>query len=244
MLHKTKGIVLHHLKYGDNSLVVTVYTESHGRKTFLVQGVKHKGKFRPSFFQPFTLLNLEAYINPKRDLQRIKEIALDHAFHSLPFDIAKSAIAIFLSEILYKALREEEANVGLFEYLYHAIQLVDVHEGGIANFHLVFLVNLSKFLGFYPHDNYSETNSIFDTANGKFSPSLLTQDVPSDREQSYWMHRLLSVSFEELETLEMNHRTRNALLVLIIEFYSYHLGGLGNIKSLAVLQSVFEEDTH
>ena len=243
MLQKTRGIVLHHLKYGDTSLIATIYTESHGRKTFLVQGVYgRKGKFKASFFQPFTLVEIEAYFHPGRDLQRLKEVNLPYPFHSIPFDNTKSAIALFLSEILYKSLREEEANQVLFEYLYHAIQLADVHEAGIANFHLVFLVNLAKYLGFYPENNYSEINNIFDPVNGRFYASLMSQGMQSDREQSYWMHRTLSASFDSLESLQMNHQARNALLKLIVEFYAYHLGGLGNIKSLPVLQSVFDDD--
>jgi DNA repair protein RecO (recombination protein O) len=242
MLHKTKAIALHHLKYGDTSLVVTMYTEHFGRKSFLVQGVYgKKSKFRPTFFQPFTLLDLEVYINPKRDLQRIKELNLHQPFHSLPFHATKSAIALFLSEILYKVLKEEEPNPLLFSYLFHSINVLDVTDTGTANFHLVFLINLTKYLGFYPENNYSEPVCIFDPVNGKFFPSSLLHSGYPDKVLSHLIHRLLSVSFEEMEQLALNHQTRNSLAKLLIEFYNLHLGGLGNVKSLPVLQSVFEE---
>jgi DNA repair protein RecO (recombination protein O) len=242
MIHKTKAIALHHLKYGDTSLVATMYTEHFGRKSFLVQGVyRPKSKFHPIFFQPFTLLDLEVYINPKRELQRIKEQNLHHPFHSLPFDTTKNAIALFLSEILYKVLKEEEPNPVLFSYLFHAIHILDITDTGTANFHLVFLINLTKYLGFYPENNYSGLNCIFDPANGKFSPPSLLQTGFPDNTLSHLVHRLLAISFEGMEELAINHQTRNSLVKLLIDFYNLHLGGLGNVKSLPVLQSVFED---
>jgi DNA repair protein RecO (recombination protein O) len=241
MLYKTKAIVINHLKYGDTSLVVTLYTEALGRKTFMVQGVyKKKSKFHPSFFQPFTLLNLEIDVNPRRELQRIKEIAFSYPFHSLPFDITKTSIALFISEVIYKTLKEEEPNQSMFDYLYNTIQLLDIKEHGIANFHLVFLINLTKYLGFFPANNYSEIDCLFDPVNGKFTPSLLTNSIHSDRSTSHYISELINLPFENLEDLQMNHQTRNSILSLLIEFYNLHLGGLTNVKSLPVLQSVFE----
>jgi DNA repair protein RecO len=241
MLHKTKGIVLNHLKYGDTSLVTTIYTEVLGRKSFMVQGVfKKKSKFPPPFFQPLTLLELEVDINSKRELQRIKEIRLAEPFHSLPFDAVKSAVSLFISEILYKTLKEEEPNPSLFDYLYHSIQLLDLKDAGIANFHMVFLLNLTKYLGFYPLNNYSETESIFDPLNGKFMSSLSSVSTNSERVVSEHINQLLNLSFDDLDQLHLSHQARNSILKLIIEFYNLHLGGLSNVKSLPVLQSVFE----
>ena len=243
MLHKTKGIVLNHLKYGENKLVTNIYTETHGRKAFLIHGLHgHKSKFHPTFFQPLTLLDLEVNINPKRELQQVKEINFDYSFQAIPYDNTKRAIALFLAEILFKTLKEEESNKSLFNYLFHAIQLLDAKETGIANFHLVFLMNLTKYLGFYPINNYSETNCIFDPVNGRFYAFISIPSANIDRTLSLGIHRLLTLTFDQLETLQLNHQTRNALLRLIIDFYHIHLGSLGAVKSLPILQSVFEED--
>jgi DNA repair protein RecO (recombination protein O) len=243
MLYKTKAIVLNHLKYGDTSLVATIYCEALGRKTFLVQGVyKKKSKFHSTFFQPFTILDLEVDVNPKRELQRIKEITLSDPFHTIPFDPVKSALIIFLAEVLYKTIKEEEPNPPLFDYIYHAIQLLDIKDTGVANFHLVFLINLTRYLGFYPENNYSETNCVFDPVNGKFFPALSHHSIEEEKLSSFWLSNLINLNFESLELLPMNHNTRNNLLKLIIEFYNLHLGGLSNVKSLSVLQSVFEEN--
>jgi DNA repair protein RecO (recombination protein O) len=163
-------------------------------------------------------------------------------FHSTPYTHTKRAIALFLAEILYKTLKEEESNPSLFNYLYHAFQLLDTKETGIANFHLVFLINLTKHLGFFPNDNYSESDCIFDPLNGRFYPFISSQFSDSDRSLGLWIHRLLTLSFNQLEKLQVNHQTRNALLKFIIDFYHIHLGSLGVVKSLPVLQSVFEEE--
>ena len=243
MIHRTRGIVLHHLKYGDTSLIVTIYTETHGRRAFLVQGVYgRKGKFHPSFFQPFSLLNLEVYINPKRDLQRIKEISFNTPLQSISFATTKSALALFICEILYKTIKEEEANTPLFAYLYHSIELLDLKESGVANFHLMFLIGLSKHLGFYPMDNFSEIDNLFDPANGRFYASLVSQSGGVDLILSRRVHEFLSSSYQRMDEIPMNHKLRNELLNLLIEFYNLHLGGLSNIKSLSVLQSVFDND--
>jgi DNA repair protein RecO len=240
MLYKTRGIVLNHLKYGDSSLVTTIYTEMFGRKTFLVQGVYgRKGKFRPTFFQPLTLLDLDVYINPKRDLQRIKEVAIECPFHSIPFVTVKSAVSLFVAEVLYKTLKEEEANPAMFDFLFHAIQIFDIKDSGSANFHLVFLLNLTKHLGFYPQDNYSAANCRFDPANGYFNAFLASSGDGKQKYISELFHQLMNVTFDGMEQPAMNHQTRNALLNLIIEYYNHHHGGLATLNSLPVLQSIF-----
>lgn len=241
MYHTTKGIVLNHIKYADTSLVTTIYTETHGRKSFMVPGVyKNKSKFPPVLFQPLTLLDLEISIAPKRELQRIKEASLYQPFHSIPFNTTKSAITLFIAEILYKTLHEEEPNYQLFNFLIHSIQLLDLNDSGTANFHLWFLINFTKHLGFYPTNNYSASNSCFDQANGRFYAPTLMSPTSEDFASAKWISKLLALQSTELNALSINHVTRNVLLTQLIEYYNAHQGHLGTIKSLAVLQSVFE----
>jgi DNA repair protein RecO (recombination protein O) len=241
MYFKTKGIVLNHIKYSDTSLVTTIYTETHGRQSFMVQGVfRNKSKFPPVFFQPLTLLDMEISIAPKRELQRIKEASLHQPFHSIPFNTVKSAITLFIAEMLYKTLHEEEPNPPLFSFLLHSIQLLDLNDQGTANFHLWFLVNFTRHLGFYPINNYSEANSCFDVANGRFYAPVLMKPTAEDYATAKWINTLLLLQSDELSALTINHTTRNALLSQLLDYYNMHQGHLGNIKSLAVLQSVFE----
>jgi DNA repair protein RecO (recombination protein O) len=240
MYFKSKAIVLHHIKYSDTSLIATLYTEAFGRQSFLIQGVyRKKSKYPPVLFQPLTLLEIETAISPKRELQRIKDASILHPFHSIPFSPDKSAIALFLSEILYKTLREEEKNPAMFGFLENSLQFLDRMDEGAANFHLWLLINLSKHLGFYPICNYSEENCLFDLANGRFyNPALITA-TNADREIAWWLNKFITLTPEKLPDLELNHQLRNSIIATLIEYYHIHLGNLGNIKSLAILQGVF-----
>lgn len=239
----TRGIVLNHLKYGDTSIVATIYTESHGRKTFLIQGVyKKKSKFHASFFQPLTLVNLEMSIKNSRELQRIKELSLSQPFHTIPFDMVKSTMAIFIAEMLYKCIKEEEHNPVLFSFLYNAIHLLDIQESAISNFHIVFLLKLTKYLGFAPDNNFSAINNMFDPVNGQFYHHVFSDGDKSDKELSKLLHHMMELSFDTIDTFPLNHLQRGLLLKKIIEFYTMHLNGIGDIKSLAVLKTVFEDE--
>src|SRR5512133_3092423 len=137
MLIKTRAIVLHHVKYGESSLIVTLYTERHGRMTCMVSGIRSKKTHLSlTFFQPLTLLEAEIYYRPNREVHRLKELSCPFHYTSIPFAITKSTISLFIAEILWLTLREEEANEELFNFLFHAFQLLDTKDEGVANFHL------------------------------------------------------------------------------------------------------------
>jgi DNA repair protein RecO (recombination protein O) len=242
MYFKTKAIVLNQIKYSDTSLIACLYTEVFGRRSFLVQGAyRRKSKHPAIFFQPLTLLEMEVSISPRRELQRIKDAAILHPFQTIPYQPDKGAIALFLSEIFYKTLREEEGNPAMFEFLENVIQFMDHMEQGVANFHLWLLLHFSKYLGFFPIDNYSNENCVFDSANGRFYNPVLNSVTNQEKDLAQWIHQLLSLSPEKLSTLELNHSLRNDIISLFIEYYQIHLGHLGPIKSLPVLQGVFGE---
>src|SRR6056297_3707722 len=171
MIQSTRGIVLHSFKYGETGIICNIYTETHGKVAFLVQGArKHKAKLKANLFQPLFLLDLEVYYKEKRQLQKIREARNAHPFQSIPYDFRKRTIALFIAEVLYKSLQEEESNPPLFSYLINQIKMLDLKEEGLANFHLYFLIHLSKYLGFFPQNNYSRSFTFFDMQNGKFTP--------------------------------------------------------------------------
>lgn len=240
MYHKTRAIVLNQLKYSDTSIIATLYTELFGRRTCMVQGVfKKKSKFPPVFFQPFTILEIELAISPKRELQRLKEATIVHPFHSIPFDPVKNAIVLFLSEVVYKTLREEEQNTVMFSFLENAIELLDRMDDGKANFHNWFLIQLTKYLGFYPSENYTESNCVFDLINGRFYDPSLKAATEMERETARWIYKIICSAPDTLNELKLNHELRNKIAETLIEYYHIHLGHFGNIKSLTVLQGVF-----
>lgn len=240
MQQKTKGIVLHYLKFGETGMIVTVYTEAFGRTSFLMQGIRgKKAKVKANLLQPLYLLDMEISYKAGRDLQRVIEMKIAKPFTSIPLDIRKSTQAIFLAEFLNKVLKEEESRPELFNFLYNSIQILDVIETGIANFHLVFLLKLAKFLGFGPSDNYSEKTPYFDIKDGIFVPYKPAHEYFLLPEKSRIIAELLRIDFESLPNFRVHHSLRDDLLEAIIVYYSVHFNRSLNIKSLSIFKEIF-----
>ncbi|MFC2152729.1 DNA repair protein RecO [Bacteroidota bacterium] len=240
MLYKTRGIVLHYIKYSETSLIVTIYTENFGRQAYIINGVRSKkSKIKANMFQPLFLLDMEVYYKPKRDLQRAKEIQSAFVFTTLPYDLKKSTLAIFIAEILYKTIREQEPNKELFNYLFNSIQLLDLKEKGISNFHLYFLIHLTKYLGFFPSNNYSEINCYFDLKAGSFVQIKPMHLSILEKDQSIFFNKMLNFSEDQHEELKLKYKDRIILLEKLIEYYILHNDGISNIKSLDIFKEVF-----
>jgi DNA repair protein RecO (recombination protein O) len=240
MIQKTRGIVLHHIKYSETSVIATIYTEKFGRQSFLIKGVRSKkATVKANILQPLFLLDLEVYYKPTRDLQSVKEVRNAFVFSAIPYDLRKSSIALFIAEILYKTIREQESNSELFDYLYHTIQMLDLKPDGISNFHLYFLIQLTRYLGFYPANNYSETNPYFDLQNGSFVAIKPMHNSYLNPELSEILSNILPFSENQHAEMTINYIQRTNLLDKIIDYYCIHNEGLTNVKSLAVLKDVF-----
>ena len=154
MLIKTKAIVLTKLKYRDNDLIVRCYTSHRGMVSYLLRNVLNskKGNAKAAYFQPLSQLQIEEQYNPSRSLQSIKDIRLEFNYENLHTNVLKSSIAMFLAEMLSVSLKEEEQNTRLYHYLETSFLVLDQEES-FSNFHLLFLFNLTKHLGFYPDQN-------------------------------------------------------------------------------------------
>jgi len=234
MLSKTKAIVLHHIKYGESSIIVTLYTEKHGRLTSIVSGVRsNRSRVPMIYFQPLTLLEAELYYKPNREIHRLKEATCHFHYVSVPFVTGKSAIAIFLADVLLHTLMEEESNPALFDFLYHAFQLFDTRDANWANFHLHFLFHYTRYLGFYPGE-------ISRPEDMNLSADLHVFRDLSD-EEFYAMVQMLKNSLAQADDLRLTHNSRAVLLDRILDFYSQHLEGIGKIKSRQVLKEIFME---
>lgn len=243
MIHKSKALVLHQVKYSETSLIVTLYTEFSGRQTYLINGIRSsKSKSKAALFQPLFLLDIEAYHHPGRDIHRLKEFKLSEVYQSLPFDILKSSVAIFLAEMLHRVLRSEEADPLLFEFLAHSLLFFDTAENGAANFHLWFLIQLSGYLGFKPVNNYSEINCWFHLKLGRFVPQRPVLPITPDLQQSEQLAQLMNLNPSELNRFVAGGTQRTALLTILVEYYAIHFEGIGKIHSLDVLAEVFQTD--
>jgi DNA repair protein RecO (recombination protein O) len=236
MITTTKAIVLSTIKYADYDIIVKCYTEL-GLKSYLVKRIfkQKKGKLSPAFFQPLTQLEITAKYNPNKTLHFIKEANVGYSYTTIFADVAKQTIAVFLSEVLTKVLREEETNHQLFTYLETAFIWLDTHHMS-ANFHLLFLMNLTKYLGFYPE---KDTSSLyFDLAAGKFSNQKpLNQYISGENLIHFKM--LLGTNFDVLHELKFNKKIRQTILENVIQYFQLHLPGFNKPKSLEVLKAVF-----
>ena len=239
-LLKTRGIVLHHIKYGDSSIITTIYTELHGRQSYMVNGVhSKKSKFRQAIFQPLSLLEMEVYFKNNRDIQRIKEAKPLAPFINIPQDMIKTSICLFLAEILYKTLYEEESNAPLFNFLFKSIELLETETVGIENFHIFFLVKYSRFLGILPDIKKLESDVYFDLRDGYFTGTIPFHGIYLDTDDSNILSDLLSMGYEDLHRLKISNIQRKKLLEQLIEFYYIHIDKMGEIKSHQILKEVF-----
>lgn len=242
MFQKTIGIVLHTLKYNDASNVVEVYTREGGRTSFIVSVPRsRKSGMRLALFQPLAMIELEADFKPNVHLHRIREVKSAYPFRSLPFHPYKSSIAMFLAEFLYRALKEEAPNGPLFAYLQHSILWLDACEDrSFANFHLVFLMRLSRFLGLYPNlDDYGE-GDYFDMVNASFSPVVPSSGVYLKPDEASRIHLLMRMNYDTMHLFGMSRAERGRCLAVINDYYRLHLPDFPVLKSLDVLKELFD----
>ena len=240
MHSKTPAIVLHALKYGETRLIVDMFTRSHGRLSFIVSLPKSpKGKIKKQFFQPLSLLEIETDVRPRFQLQKLSDARLLHPFTSIPFEPDKLSISLFVAEFLYYALRGEQQNALLFDYIVDSIQWLDGQDSRFANFHLVFLMRLSRFLGFYPNlDDYTPGN-YFDLRESVFlSAPPVHHDFlqPQEAEKVQLMMRM---DFPTMHLFQMSHAERNRLLEVALTYYRLHLPDFPELKSLSILQELY-----
>ena len=240
MLTKTQAIVLHAIKYGETRLIVDMFTRTNGRLSFIVSLPKSpKSKVKKQYFQPLTMLEIEADVRPKVQLQKVRDLRLAEPFSSIPFDPHKLSISLFVAEFLYHALRGEQQNVPLFDYVASSILWLDAQQASFANFHLVFLMRMSRFLGFYPNlDNYMP-GDYFDLRESVFLPSPPVHReflMPQEAEKVQLMMRM---DFPTMHLFQMSHAERNRLLEVALVYYRLHLPDFPELKSVGVLQELY-----
>jgi DNA repair protein RecO (recombination protein O) len=261
MNSKTEAIVLHSLKYGESRLIVDMFTREHGRLSFVVTVPKTgRSRMRKQYFQPLTLLMIESDLRPQQQLHHLREASLLSPFVSLLSDAHKLAIALFIAEFLYHALRDEQRNVPLFDYVRSSIEWLDSRQDRYANFHLVFLMHLSRFLGFFPNltpVHSSQSSPPSSLLSPLSSPLTLTPHPYFDLRSATFcteppLHQdyLLPVEASRIVTMmRMNYATmhlfrlsrteRNRTLDIIERYYRLHLPALPELRSLPVLRELF-----
>ena len=242
-LHKTKGVVLRAVKYGETSLVVSIYTEAFGTQSYLINGVRKeskKGSGKANMFQPASLLNLVVYHNELRQLNRVREFSWAYLYQHVFFDVRKNAVALFMIELLQKCLKQPEQNAELFYFIEDAfVHLDEAPENVVANYPLFFALHLMVFIGFRMDDSYSDDANILDMQEGMFRSDLPDHPYFLEGQEAYMTSQLLKVMQPvELQQLGLNQAMRRRLLQAYQEFYALHVADFGSMRSLPVLQEV------
>lgn len=243
MIFKSKGIVLRAIKYGETSLVVSIYTELFGIQSYMVNGVRtstKKGSGKANLFQPSAILDLVIYHNELKNLQRLKEFKWGYLYENVLSDVIKNSVAIYMVELLQKTIRQPESNAALFSFIEDSFVHLDTAQSAVvANFALFFSLHLTHFFGFEISDEYSEKNNILDLQNGIFVSQTPTHPHFIDGQYSFITSKLLKVRKpHELENLKLHHDFRRHLLQAFQDFYSLHIQDFGIMKTLPVLQAV------
>lgn len=242
MQTKTQAIVLHSLKYGETRLIVDLFTRSHGRLSFIVSLPKTtRSKLKKQFFQPLTLLEIEVDVRPKVQLQKLNDARISVIYTTIPFQPDKLSISLFVAEFLYHALRSEQQNVLLFDYIASSLQWLDAQEAHYANFHLVFLMRMSRFLGFYPNLEDYCPGCYFDLRE-----SVFTSAPPVHRdflypEEAEKLQLMMRMDYPTMRLYRMTHKERNRLLEVALTYYRLHLPDFPELRSLSVLQEMYHD---
>lgn len=220
MIHKTRGIVFRFTKYGETSIIVTIFTEMFGLQSYIINGIRSRSaKNKIALFQPLTLLNLVVYHREHSNIERIKEVQCFHPYESLTTDIKKASIAMFIVELLNKTVKEESHVTEMFNFLCESLITIDKLKEGFENSHLIFMIKLSRHLGFGP----------------QYVNEILAGRV-SEEEHEKLLALLLRASYNEIVII--NNSQRRAIMDLLLKFYADHLENLGEIRSVQVLRDV------
>jgi len=238
--YKGRGVVLHTIKYGDSSMVAYVLTDVGGRRSYMVQGVRSRNGrgSKLALFQPMFPVEFEGLESPRQQMHRFREVRAGFVLQSLPFDVRKSTVALFMAEVIYRLVRESERNEALFDFVWGSVAALDAMGDGVANFHLWFLAQLSRFLGFSPGNGYMP-GAWFDIREGLYTPALPPHTEVMSRECARTLRDLLECDVARLSEIGLNRTQRVEFLNAMLVYFGYHLDALSAVQSVRILREVF-----
>ncbi len=238
-MEKTLGIVLNNVKYGDTSLIVNVYTQAFGRRSYVVKGVRgNRRRGMTALMQPLSIVELDATTTTARGrLGHIREVHVCWPFATIPFDPVRRAISFFMTEVIVASVREEEPNPDLFDFIMRSVQALDEGIPAQHNFHLYFMLQLSRLMGFAP-DASNSGLPFFDMVDGVFTTAASrTGHCLAGDDKLLWA-ALTSVTLDTLGSLSLNADRRQRLIELLEEYYALHLPTFPGLRTHHVLHQV------
>lgn len=242
MTHKTKGIVLRTIQYGETSVITSVYTELFGLQSYIVNGVRTSTKKTQSkqiYFQPAAMLEMEVYHNTLKNLQFIKEYKWSYLYNKVLFDVVRTAVAHFMIELFQYSIKQPEANPELFYLLEGSLLQADKGSDAIAaNLPLYFILHLATESGFQIQGNYSTYTPIFDLKEGYIQSEPIHQNFVKGF-IAETISKLQNIKFyNDLENIKLNRQTRGEILNALLQYISFHITDFKELKSLPVLQEI------
>lgn len=246
MLHKTKGIVLRTVKYGETSVIATIFTEIFGLQSYLVNGVRKasaKGNSKTALFEAAAMLELVVYHQETKNLQRIKEFNWSHLYRNILSDVVTHSVALYMIELLQKCLKQPEPNAELFYFLEDAMKSLDQADSKVrANFPPFFALHLAGFFGLRIDDNYSEGKYFLDLQEGYFvNERPIHQHYLEEPLSGIVSHFLRVMQPSELSEISLNRETRKQLLQACEDFFFLHITGFSPLKTLPILRAILED---
>jgi DNA repair protein RecO (recombination protein O) len=244
MTHKTKGIVLRTIKFGETSIIATVYTELFGLQSYIVKGVRQtnkKSSGKGLYFQSAAILDMIVYRNEFKNLNFIKEFQWSYLYEHLLFDVVKNTVALYIVEILQHSLKQPEANPELFYMVEDTLKQLDKGTSSLtANLPLYFTLHLAGELGFQIQGEYKDGSTILNLQEGCFVDQKPSHPYYIDGALAEVASRILSINFyNDLENIQISRVARQQLLRSLQNYIALHVQDFGEIKSLPILQEIF-----
>ncbi len=240
MLQQIEGIILRSVKYSESSVICEVYTREHGLRSYILNGVRQqKSRIGAALVQPMSIVEMVVYHREDRNINRVKEIKPCYVYHRLHFDVIRGALGLFITELVQKTVKESEVNSDLYCFLSDTYQLLDNIEKDLANFHLFFMVQFTRYLGFMPNaDACSLADAVFfDYREGEFLPIAPSHTYFFAPAQSQLLWQLLQCSPQDAGQIALSSRLRQDFIEDMLRFYGYHVENL-HIYSHNVLHQV------
>lgn len=242
MGEKIRGIVLNVRKYNDRNSIVTLYTRERGRVSFIsAMGSGKASNSRRARLQPLSLIETEVNFKASTELQRLGAINTPEVWNDLYFHPVKIAVALFISEFLYKLLNDTTPDGRLFDFLEKSIRFLDRMEAGVSNFYIPFLVSMLTFSGIQPDTSQLSRGNVFEFASGAFVPEKEAKGIFMKGEEGEAVKFVCRINFNNMKCLRLNGTNRRQILYGLLNYYSYHFPGLGNMKSPDVLRETFDQ---
>ena len=240
MLVKTEAIVLHSFKYGESRLIIDVFARETGRLSLIAALPKtQKGRLKKQYFLPMTLLEIQYDYRQRLQLQHLKDARLLTAWSSIPLLPEKLALSLFAAEFLYHALRSEQQNEPLFSYVTESMLWLDMSTQGYANFHLTFLMRLSRFLGFYPNLEGYHDGCVFDMRVGTFLNDVPLHNDYLPPEEARLIHLLMRMDYPNMHLFRLTRHDRHRIVSVLLSYYRLHIPQFPELKSLQVLKELW-----